>query len=335
VNLVDLTVIGGGPTGLFAAFYGGLRGMSVRIVDSLPELGGQMRAIYPDKYIYDMPGFPKVLAGDLADSLIEQAVQFSPELLLGETAKNLRRETGHYVIETESGLECPTKTIVLTSGAGAFSPTRIGLAEEKRFEGNGLYYGVQDLECLQGKRLVVVGGGNSACDWALHLQPVADEVTLVHRRDVFRAHEDTVDKLRSSGVGLRLWSVVTGLHGNGRLKSVTIENTQTKETEEVPADAVIVNIGFKSALGHLREWGLEIDKNHVVVNHNYHTNLPGVYAAGDVCTYPGKLKLIATGVGEAATAVCFAKVLVDPEAHLYPGHSSDRDRPGRATSGSA
>jgi thioredoxin reductase (NADPH) len=330
MNEVDLTVIGGGPTGLFAAFYGGLRGMSVRIIDSLPELGGQMRALYPDKNIYDMPGFPKVLGGDLADRLIEQAMQFSPELLLGETAKNLAKTEAGYSIRTESGLDCPTKTIVLTSGAGAFSPTRMGVEDEQCFEGRGVYYGVQELDRFRNKKLVVVGGGNSACDWALHLEEVADEVTLVHRRDVFRAHEDTVEKLHGSGIHVRLWSVVTALHGNGHLQGITVEDTRTQETETLATDALIVNIGFKSALGHLRDWGLEIDKNHVVVDNHYHTNLPGIYAAGDVCTYPGKLKLIATGVGEAATAVCYAKVFVDPSAHLYPGHSSDRDRPSRS-----
>jgi thioredoxin reductase (NADPH) len=329
MRTVDLTVIGGGPSGLYAAFYAGLRGMSVRIIDSLPELGGQMRALYPDKNVYDMPGFPKVLGNDLANRLVEQALQFRPELLLNETAKTLGRASEVYVIGTESGLECPTKTIVLTSGAGAFSPVRLDVEGERRFEGCGVFYGIRDIERFRGKRIVVVGGGNSACDWALHLAEVSSEVTLVHRRDAFRAHEHTVGRLENSSVRLRLWSVVIELKGNGRLEGVVIQDTRTQESETVPVEAAIINLGYKSALGFIRDWGLAVEKNHVVVDGHYHTNLPGVYAAGDVCTYPGKLRLIATGVGEAATAVCFAKVFVDPEAQLYPGHSSDRDRPNR------
>jgi thioredoxin reductase (NADPH) len=325
MNQVDVTVIGGGPCGLFASFYAGLRGMSVRIIDSLPELGGQLTALYPEKYVYDMPGFPKVLAKDLAKALIEQGTQFDPELVLEDTANELIPTEDGYLIRTAKGLELPTRTVIISAGAGAFQPTKIGVAREDEFHGAGIYYGVKDKSAFAGKNIAIVGGGDSAFDWALNLEEVAGPMTLVHRRDVFKAHEDSVEKVRNSRVDMKLWFAVKELHGNGTLTGITLENTQTKETFHHECDAVIVNIGFKSSLGPIKDWGLEIEKNQIKVNDQYETNLPGVFAVGDVCAFPQKLKLIATGVGEAATAVCFAKTRLDPGAKLFPGHSSDMD----------
>lgn len=323
---VDLTVIGGGPVGLFASFYAGLRGMSVRIIDSLPELGGQLTALYPEKYVYDMPGFPKILAKDLARESAIQGTQFSPELCLGKTASTLTAEDSGYSVTVDDGGVYPTRTVIVSAGAGAFSPTRIGVEREEEFEGRGVYYGVRDKSLFAGRRLGIVGGGDSAFDWCLNLMPVADQITLIHRRDQFRAHEDSVRRVMQSGIQKRLFCVVKELHGDDKLEAVTLENTQSKDTEMLHLDALIVNIGFKSSLGPLKDWGFEIDKNSIVVNHTtYETSLPGVYAVGDVCVYDGKLKLIATGVGEAVTAVCFAKQRLEPEAKLFPGHSSDRD----------
>ncbi len=297
--------------------------MSVRIIDSLGELGGQLTALYPEKYVYDMPGFPKVLARDLAKDLIIQGTQFNPELVLGETAETLTREGDQFVIETRSGLKLPTKTIIIAAGAGAFSPTKIGVEREEELHGKGIHYGVRDKSVFQGKKLLVLGGGDSAFDWVLNLQDTADQIELVHRRDQFKAHEDSIDRVKALGVPLRLWQVVKELHGENQLEAVTIEHTQTKETERVHCDAVIVNVGFKSSLGPIKDWGLDIEKNQIKVDHQFETNLPGVFAIGDVCTFPAKLKLIATGVGEAATAVCIAKTRLDPAAKLFPGHSSD------------
>lgn len=325
MNQVDVTVIGGGPCGLFASFYAGLRGMSVRILDSLPELGGQLTALYPEKYVYDVPGFPKVLAKDLARELILQGTQFDPELVLEDTALTLSGTEGDYVITTAKGLELPTKTIIIAAGAGAFQPTKIGVAREDEFHGKGVYYGVKDKSAFAGKTIAIVGGGDSAFDWALNLEEVAGPMSLIHRRDVFKAHEDSIVKVRNSRVEMKLWHTVKELHGNGSLTGVTLENVQTKECHHHECDAVIVNIGFKSSLGPIKDWGLEIEKNQIKVNNQFETNLPGVFAVGDVCTFPGKLKLIATGVGEAATAVCFAKTRLDPTAKLFPGHSSDME----------
>lgn len=333
MNIVDVTVIGGGPCGLFAAFYAGLRGMSVRILDSLPELGGQLTALYPEKYVYDMPGFPKVLAKDLAREMIAQGVQFGPELVLEETAQALTREDDHYVIETGKGLRLPTRTIIVAAGAGAFSPTKIGVPREEEFQGKGIHYGVRDKSVFKDQRLAIVGGGDSAFDWALNLMDTAGPISLIHRRDVFKAHEESIEQVRNSRVDMKLWFAVKELHGDKHLTGVTLENTQTKELHLHECDHVIVNIGFKSSLGPLKDWGMTIEKNQIVVDDKYETNLPGVFAVGDVCAFPGKLKLIATGVGEAATAVCFAKQRLDPSAKLFPGHSSDMDVPPGQTAG--
>jgi thioredoxin reductase (NADPH) len=323
---VDVTIIGGGPTGLFAAFYAGLRGMSVRILDSLPELGGQLTALYPEKYVYDMPGFPAVLAKDLARDLIQQGTQFHPDLVLGETADHLAADEEGYVITTASGVALPTRTIIVAAGAGAFSPTRIGLEGEADWENQGVYYGVRSLETFRDRDVLIVGGGDSAFDWALALHPVAQRVRLVHRRDQFRAHEESVRAAQNLGIEFLLWQQVTALHGApGALTGVTLQHTTEKSFEDVACDQVIVNIGFKSSLGPLKDWGMTITKNQIEVDHLYRTNLPGVFAVGDVCTFEGKIKLIATGVGEAATAVCVAKQHLDPNAKLFPGHSSDME----------
>lgn len=323
MELVDVTIIGGGPCGLFASFYAGLRGMSVRVIDSLPELGGQLTALYPEKYVYDMPGFPKVLAKDLAANLIQQGTQFSPELVLGETANTLTKTDEGYTIGAASGLELPTRTLIISAGAGAFSPTKIGVDREQEFEGKGVYYGVRDKSVFKDKRVAIVGGGDSAFDWCLNLLDTASEIKLVHRRDQFKAHEDSIEKVKASGVPLLLWRTITELHGDDALTHATIQDTQTKITEPLHVDAIVVNIGFKSSLGPIKDWGLNIVKNQIQVDERYETNLPGVFAVGDVCTFGSKLKLIATGVGEAATAVCFAKTRLDPDAKLFPGHSSD------------
>lgn len=323
-DLVDLTIVGGGPVGLFAAFYAGLRGMSVQIIDALPELGGQLSALYPEKYIYDMPGFPKVLAKDLVKDMVEQAMMFSPSLILEDTAETLTKEADHWVVGTAKGEVLPTRSIIISAGAGAFSPTKIDVDREEELTGKGIFYGVRSLEEFRGKKVAIIGGGDSAFDWARDLYPIAESVCLVHRRDGFRAHEDTIEVVRRLGVPFHLWKTVQALHGEDRLTGLTLLDSQTKEASFLECDAAVVNIGFKSSLGPLKDWGLTIEKNQIKVDGLFQTGLPGIYAVGDVCSYPGKLKLIATGVGEAAGAVCQAKTFIDPTAKLFPGHSSER-----------
>lgn len=322
----DVTIIGGGPVGLFAAFYAGMRGLSVRIVDSLPELGGQLTALYPEKYVFDMPGFPKVLAKDLAAGMAQQGRSFHPEVLLEETVRRLSANEDGYILTTASGQELGTRTLIIAAGAGAFTPTKVGVDREEHFEGRGLTYGVRDKASLEGKVVAIVGGGDSAFDWCLNLLGHAKSITLVHRRDVFRALEDSVEKVQASDVAMKLWSVITELHGEDRLEAVTVQNKQSGEAERLPLDALVVTIGFKSSLGPILDWGLELEKQQIKVSPiTKETNLPGVFAVGDVCTYAGKLKLIATGVGEAVSAVCHAKQRLDPSAKLFPGHSSDME----------
>jgi thioredoxin reductase (NADPH) len=325
--LYDITFIGGGPIGLFGAFYAGLRGMRTKIIDSLPQLGGQLVALYPEKYIYDMPGFPEVLAKELAEQLIRQTMRFQPTVCLEERAEQLAREGDHWVLTTHKGIQHHTRTLVICAGVGAFAPRRLNAEGVAEFEGRGVYYGVQDPTRFADMRLLIVGGGDSAVDWALHLYPIARETTLIHRRNEFRAHEQSVRMLRESPVRVLTPYELRRVRGDGVVQSATIFHNKTDAEMELPVNAVILNLGFVASLGPLKQWGLELEGNAIKVDRFMQTNLPGVYAAGDVCTYEGKLKLIATGVGEVCIAVNHAKSMLDPEAKMFPGHSSDMTLP--------
>ena len=319
----DLTIVGAGPTGLFAAFYAGLRGMRVKLIDSLAELGGQLAALYPDKYIYDVAGFPKVKSRDLVDALRDQALQFEPAVCLEEKVAQLETVEGGFVLRTERGTEHRTKTVLVTAGVGAFAPRKLEDAALARFEGHGLHYVLPGLEPFRGKRVLLLGGGDSAVDWALHLEPLAKELTLIHRRDQFRAHEDSVRQLNASRCRVVKFHELKTIEGDGRVERAVIFDNRSKEETTLELDDVVVNFGFVANLGPIKTWGLEIKGNSIVVSQKMETNLPGVYAAGDIVTYPGKLKLIATGFGEATMAVCAAKLVVDPSARYFPGHSSE------------
>jgi len=321
-ELFDLTIVGAGPVGLFAAFYAGMRGMRVKVVDSLAEVGGQLSALYPDKYIYDMAGFPKVLARDLVNQMAAQAMQFSPTICLEEKVTTLATLVGGFELGTEKGRIHRTKTVMLTAGVGAFAPRKLENAEFARFEGQGLHYVIPNLKIFEGRRILVVGGGDSAVDWALHLEEIAKEVTLIHRRDSFRAHEDSVRKLNASSARVLLFHELKDLQGEGRIARAVVYDNRSKEETTIEVDDVVVNFGFIANLGPIRTWGLALEKISLVVNQQMETNIPGVMAAGDITTYPGKLKLIVTGVGEAAMAVCTAKMRCDPKASYFPGHSS-------------
>ncbi|WP_151737318.1 NAD(P)/FAD-dependent oxidoreductase ['Paenibacillus yunnanensis' Narsing Rao et al. 2020] len=318
----DLLIIGGGPAGMFAAFYGGMRQASVTLIESMPQLGGQLAALYPEKYIYDVAGFPKVTAQELVNNLSRQMELFQSDIRLEEKVVGLeKRDERHFVVTTDKA-EYHSKAVIITAGVGAFEPRRLELPEAPRFEKANLHYFVSDLNAFQGKKVLISGGGDSAVDWALMLEPIAEQVTLIHRRDKFRAHEHSVEKLMASKVNVITPSEITELHGEEFITKVTLSNIKTKETQELEVDSVIVNFGFVSSLGPISEWGIEIQSNSIVVDSRMETNIPGIYAAGDITTYPGKLKLIAVGFGEAPTAVNNAKVYIDPEAKLSPGHSS-------------
>ena len=323
-NVVDIAIIGGGPTGLFAAFYGGMRQASVKLIESMPQLGGQLTALYPEKYIYDVAGFPKVTAQELVDRLIQQLEHFKPEILLEEKVKEVIKQDERLFAIVTNRTTHYAKAVIITAGVGAFEPRRLELPEAAAYEKGNLHYFVGDLQRFRGQKVLLSGGGDSAVDWALMLEPIADSVTLIHRRDKFRAHEHSVENLMNSSVNVVTPSEITALHGkNGRIERVTLSNVKTKEASELAVDAVIINFGFVSSLGPIADWGIDIQGGSIVVDTRMETSVPGIFAAGDITTYPGKLKLIAVGFGEAPTAINNAKVYVDPEAKLSPGHSSN------------
>lgn len=321
-DVFDITIIGAGPTGLFAAYYGGLRQKKVKIIESLPHIGGQLTALYPEKYIYDIAGFPKVRAQDLISNLEQQVHLFNPSYCLEETVQQVTRKDDQLLeIKTDKG-EHLTKAIVITAGNGAFQPRRLGLSEAQAYEGRNLHYYVDQMMRFKDKRVVLFGGGDSALDWALMLEPIAKSVTLVHRREKFRAHEHSVEKLEQSDVEVLTPYVPEALLGQDEIHQVVLKAVKGEETLTLDVDDVIVNYGFISSLGPIKDWGLELEKNNIVVNTRMETNIEGIYAAGDICTYPGKVKLIATGFGEGPTAINNAINHIEPMERLQPKHST-------------
>jgi thioredoxin reductase (NADPH) len=322
-KVYDITIIGGGPAGLFTAFYGGMRQASVKIIESLPQLGGQLSALYPEKYIYDVAGFPKVRAQELINNLKEQMAKFNPATALEQSVEKLEKlEDGTIKLTTDKEVHY-TKSVIITAGNGAFQPRRLELESAAQYEGKNLHYFIDDLNQFAGQKVAVLGGGDSAVDWALMLEPIAEQVTIVHRRDKFRAHEHSVENLQNSKVDIKTPYVPLELVGDdSKISQIVLKDANGEDTVTVDVDAVICNFGFVSSLGPIKEWGLEIEKNSIVVNSKMETNIPGVYAAGDICTYEGKVKLIATGFGEAPTAVNNAKSYIDPKAKTQPLHSS-------------
>lgn len=317
---IDVAIVGAGPTGLFAAYYAGFRGLSVAVVDALPEPGGQVSAMYPEKVIYDVAGFPAIKGRELVANLVEQAAQFAPEYLLGARAEGLSYVDGKPLVTLSTGETLHCGAIIITGGMGSFTARPLPAAAA--FSGAGIVYFVPRLAELAGQDVVIVGGGDSAFDWALSLHPIARSVTLVHRRDKFRAHPGTVARVQALGVPLIVNAEVSKIRGNGRVEGLDV-TLRGGETRELPADTVVAALGFTADLGPLATWGLDLDKRHILVDPTMATNLPRIFAAGDITEYPGKVRLIATGFGEAATAVNNAAVAVDPAAHLFPGHSSD------------
>ncbi|HHU18729.1 MAG TPA: NAD(P)/FAD-dependent oxidoreductase [Bacilli bacterium] len=322
-KLYDVTIIGAGPVGLFTAFYGGLRQASVKIIESLPHIGGQLSALYPEKNIYDIAGFPKVGAQQLIDNLEEQLNMFDPTFCLGEAVEQVERlEDGTFELTTNKGTHL-SKTIIITAGNGAFQPRKLNLKEAEAFENRNLHYYVDQMNQFKDKRIALFGGGDSAVDWALMLEPIAKEVTLIHRRDQFRAHEHSVKKLTESSVNILTPFVPDQLIGEDTIEQVVVKEVRGDRIETIDVDAVICNYGFISKLGPIKDWGLEIEKNSIVVNSKMETNIEGIYAAGDICTYPGKVNLIATGFGEGPTAINNAIAHYEPSARLQPRHSTD------------
>lgn len=326
-DVYDITIVGGGPSGLFAAFYAGLRTAATKIIDSLPQLGGQLMALYPDKYIYDIPGFPRVLASEFVERQIEQTMEFSPAICLNEKVIDLHRRPDNLIeLQTEPGNVHLSRTAIIAAGVGAFVPRTLDIPDIKRMEGKGIHYFVKDLDLFQGQRVLVVGGGDTALDWAHSLLQVASEVTLIHRRGTFRAHEQAVKEILLSSANVLRYYELKALHGDEHVQAATVFDNRSDDEITLEIDAVVLGLGFLANLGPIKEWGLELSRNSILVDSTTQTNLPGVYAVGDIATYEGKLKLIATATAEAATAANYAKNYIDPTIKVSPGHSSDRDK---------
>ncbi|HEY3279639.1 MAG TPA: NAD(P)/FAD-dependent oxidoreductase [Gemmatimonadales bacterium] len=329
-DVKDITIIGAGPTGLFAAFYAGMRGASHCLIDNLDQVGGQLTALYPEKYVFDVAGFPKILAKDLVKGMADQGLQWKPPLHLGEKVIGLRQEQENgkpvFTVITDGG-EYGGRTVLIAGGIGAFTPRKLPLKDADQWLGRGLYDRVLNPKEFSGKRVLIVGGGDSAFDWAVNLQGVAKSILMIHRRDGFRAHQATVDQVHAlcaaGKMELRTFWELKAIEGNKRIERVTIFNNKTKDTETVVLDAVLPQLGFLSSLGAIADWGLDIEKGDIKVSQMMETNIPGIFAAGDITTYPGKLKLIATGVAEACIAVNHAVHFINPSAKIEPGHSSN------------
>jgi thioredoxin reductase (NADPH) len=327
-EIKDITILGAGPTGLFGLFYAGMRGATAQVIDALDQPGGQLTALYPEKYIFDVAGFTKVLAKDLVKSLMDQALQFhqADAVHLGQNVLSLEEDGGHFVLVTEKD-RFPTRAIVIAAGIGAFSPRRLPQPFAGQWYGKGVHDRVLDPEKFRNQKVLVVGGGDSAFDWAHQLVGRGADVTLIHRSDRFRAHAATVAEVnahcKAGKAAIHTFHELAAIHGNGdRLHGVTIKDVKAKTTRDLDVDAILPMLGFVSDIGCLTEWGLQIANDEITVSSTMETGRPGIYAAGDVNTYPGKLKLIATGFSEAAIAVNQAVHWIYPDKKVAPGHSS-------------
>ena len=317
----DILIIGAGPCGLFTVFEAGLVQLRCHLVDALPQPGGQLSEIYPKKPIYDIPGYPTVLAQELVDNLMEQIEPFKPGFTLGERAENIERlEDDSFLLRTNRGTEINAPVIVIAGGLGCFEPRKPPISNLAQFEDRGVEYIIRNPEDYRGKRVVVAGGGDSALDWTIYLSDVAEEVTLIHRRKQFRAAPDSVEKafeLAESGrIKLLTDAQAVGLKGNGRLTDVVIKHKTEGEVIK-STDHFIPLFGLSPKLGPIADWGLNIDKNAIEVDtFDYSTNVPGIYAVGDINTYPGKLKLILCGFHEATLMVQSAYKRINPDKKL-------------------
>ena len=324
---VDVLIVGAGPVGLFGAYYAGVRGLSVAVVDSLSQVGGQVTAMYPEKEIFDIAALPVVTGRDLISGLVTQAGYYEPTYLLGQEAQELSRVTDaggreRIVVRTSAGTDVTCGAVIVTSGIGTFTPRPLPAGED--YLGRGLDYFVPSKDDYAGKDVVVVGGGDSAIDWCLMLEPIASSVTLVHRREAFRAHAAGIERVRAMGIEILTNAQVTALEGGTSVEKAIIQIKDQDPPRSIACQRVVAALGFTANLGPLLEWGVELhDNRRLVVDTAMCTNVSGVFAAGDITDYPGKIRLIAVGFGEVATAVNNAAVHLDPDAQLFPGHSTD------------
>lgn len=317
----DLAIVGAGPVGLYAAYYAGFRGWSSVVVDALPEVGGQVTAMYPEKDIFDVAGLPSIRGRVLIEQLVAQAAAYQPSYVLGEQVVELKApDAGPVTLTTATGAVITARAALITAGIGSFKPRPLPAGGE--WAGRGLVFFVPDPAEHAGHDIVIVGGGDSALDWAYMLHPIARSVTVVHRRDAFRAHAGSVQRARDLGVRLLTPCEVTAVRGDQRVTHVEVTDKTDGSVTELPAQTVIAALGFVANIGPMAGWGLTLDRRRIVVDTAMRTNLPGVFAAGDVAHYDGKVPLIAVGFGEAALAVNNAAPIINPTLGVFPGHSS-------------
>ncbi|UZJ42144.1 NAD(P)/FAD-dependent oxidoreductase [Prosthecochloris sp. SCSIO W1101] len=327
-SMRDLTIIGGGPTGIFAAFQCGMNNISCRIIESMPQLGGQLTALYPEKYIYDIAAFPKVQAAELVESLWKQAERYDPEVILGETVSRYRKlEDGSFEVETQSGRAFASRSVLVAVGLGAFSPRKLPqLGDLSELEGHSVLYSVQHMQQFAGKKVLIVGGGDSALDWAMMLLPEAEHVSVAHRSPEFRAHgktqQDVLEAAEKGSLDVYLNTEVKSIEHDGpTLQKVHLRSKSGKETS-FEADYMLVLIGYISNLGPLAEWELDLNDNAIVVDGHMKTDVDGLYAAGDIASYPGKLKIIQTGLSDATMAVRHSLTYIHPGKKIKHQFSS-------------
>ena len=334
----DVAIIGAGPVGLFAVFQCGMLGLRCEVVDSLDSIGGQCSALYPEKPIYDIAGFPSIAAGDLIANLERQAAPFAPRFHMAQTVNALIRDGEYWRLETSRGTVIYAKAVIIAGGSGAFGPNRPPLDGIEAYEGKSVFYMVARRQDFAGKRIVIAGGGDSAIDWALSLAETAAHIYLVHRRAAFRAAPDSLMKLQrladAGTIELVVPCQLQALQGvDGALHAVTVVSAEG-ETRTLPADALLAFFGLNASLGPIMDWGLTLDRHTITIDQQTsQTSLPGIYAIGDIASYPNKLKLIVTGFAEAAQAAHAAY------HHLYPGkalhmeYSTTRGVPALAAQG--
>ncbi|WP_138754572.1 NAD(P)/FAD-dependent oxidoreductase [Paenibacillus sinopodophylli] len=328
LELYDVTIIGGGPAGMYAAFYSGMRDLKTKVIDANEKLGGRM-LIYPEKMIWDVGGVTPILCEKLITQLEQQANTFEPTVILGQQIYGIEKlADGTYMLESSEGVKHWTRTVILAIGRGILKMAKLELEGAERYEVSNLHYTVQELEPFRGKRVLISGGGNSAVDWANELESIAEQVTVVHRREQFGGHEKNIAKMKESSVDVRTPYEVTQLYSsNGEaIDQVTVAHLETGLSEKLAVDAVIVNHGLKADFSGIKDWGLKMDDWNVFVNAKLESNLPGIFAAGDFAEFDSKLNLIAGAFTDAALAVNSAKLYMDPEAPKVAYVSSHNER---------
>ncbi|AVQ99699.1 thioredoxin reductase [Oceanobacillus iheyensis] len=327
IELYDVTIVGGGPAGLFTAFYSGMREMKTKVIEFLPFLGGKVPYFYPEKVIYDIGGIPRITGEAFTEQLIDQAKTFDPTIVLNEQVMHMERQpSGHILLTSNNGAKHLTKTVILATGFGSLKSVKLALPEATHYEGTSLHYAIRKMSNFKGKNVLISGGGNSAIDWANELEGIANSISVVYRKSAFSGIERNISKMMSSSVEVYQPYQLTSLSGeNGYVSSATIAHTENGSQKEIPVDSVFVNHGFEIDLGPISEWGLKMEDGTIVVDGKMETNIPGIFAVGDISNYPHKLKLIAGGFHDGPIAVNSAKLHIAPKEELKPLYSTNHE----------